>query len=218
MFISILATRRSSMIRTLKEYTIAAKVPIITAKTTCINDNPAIITPLILFYVCNSNNYFTIYKPYPLQHTQNLYKRAKKRKDKMKSYEDLLKKAQSELPEHRSDAQRFTIEKVNGHIEGSKTIISNLKQIAKTIGRDPNHLLKYLLRETASAGKFVGTRAIFPSKISASAFNKKIKKYASEFVYCSECDKPDTSLIEDKGVIYLRCQACGAKKPVKNIK
>lgn len=136
----------------------------------------------------------------------------------MKSYEDLLKKAHAELPEQQDDTDRFVIEKVKGHIEGSKTILSNLKQIAKTLGRSPTHLLKYLLRETASAGKFMGSRAIFPSKISARLFNKKIKKYASEFVYCSECNKPDTKLIEEKSVIYLRCQACGAKKPVKNIK
>ena len=48
--------------------------------------------------------------------------------------------------------------------------------------------------------------------------NKKIKKYASEFVFCSECNKPDTELTEEKEVIYLKCQACGAKKPVKNLK
>ncbi len=136
----------------------------------------------------------------------------------MKSYEDLLKKAQSELPELTSGDERFTIDKVQGHIEGSKTILSNLKKIAKDLGRDPTHLLKYLLRETASAGKYVGTRAVFPAKISAKMFNKKIKKYASEFVFCSECNKPDTQIVEDKGIMYLRCQACGTKKPVKNIK
>jgi len=63
----------------------------------------------------------------------------------------------------------------------------------------------------------VGSRAIFGAKIAASTINKKIKKYASEFVFCSECSKPDTKLTEEKGVIYLKCLACGTKKPVKNI-
>lgn len=136
----------------------------------------------------------------------------------MKDYELLLKKAQEELPENTSSSERFKFEKVKGHLEGSKTILSNLKKIAKDLGRSDTHLLKYLLRETATAGKYVGPRAIFAAKIGAKTFNKKIKKYASEFVFCSECDKPETKLIEEKGISYLKCQACGTKKPVKNIK
>ncbi len=136
----------------------------------------------------------------------------------MEDYEALLKKAQEELPENLTSSDRFKIDKIKGHIEGSKTVISNLKKIAKDLGRDSNHLLKYLLRETASAGKYIGSRAIFPSKISAKKFNDKIKKYASEFVFCSECGKPETDLTEDKGISYLKCQACGVKKPVKTIK
>ena len=135
----------------------------------------------------------------------------------MDNYEELLQKAERELPESITGSERFTIDKVLGHIEGNKTVIINLKKIARDLGRDENHLLKYLLRELATPGKFVGERVIFGTKIAASLINKKIKKYASEFVYCSECSKPDTKLVEEKEVMYLRCLACGAKKPVKRI-
>lgn len=135
----------------------------------------------------------------------------------MDAYEALLHKAEQELPETVSGGERFTIDKVVGHIEGNKTVIINLKKIAKDLGRDENHLLKYLLRELAAPGKFMAERTIFGTKIAASAINKKIKKYASEFVYCSECNKPDTKLVEEKEIMYLRCLACGAKKPVKKI-
>lgn len=135
----------------------------------------------------------------------------------METYEQLLKKAREELPEHTQKGERFTIDKIKGHLEGNKTVLSNLAKIAKDLERSPQHLLKYLLRELASPGKFVGSRAILGTKIAASTINKKIKKYASEFVFCAECNKPDTSLTEDKGITYLKCQACGAKKPVKNI-
>ena len=135
----------------------------------------------------------------------------------MDDYEKLLQKAEQELPEKIVSSDRFVIEKVVGHIEGNKTVISNLKKIAKDISREPAHLLKYLLRELATPGKFEGERTIFGTKVSATALNKKIKKYVSEYVYCSECGKPDTKLIEEKGIIYLRCLACGSKKPVKNI-
>jgi len=133
----------------------------------------------------------------------------------MDSYEQLLKKAEEELPEIIEQADRFTIENVRGHLEGNKTVIVNLGAIAKTLNRDPNHLLKYLLREMATPGKFNRGRVIFGSKVSASRINKKIKKYVSEFVYCSECSKPDTELVHEKNMSSLKCLACGAKKPVK---
>jgi translation initiation factor 2 subunit 2 len=136
----------------------------------------------------------------------------------MNSYEELLAKAEKELPEVSANSDRFQIEKVKGHLEGNKTILINLKKIAKDLGREPDHLLKYLLRELASPGRYSGTRTIFGTKVSASLINKKIKKYVSEFVFCSECNKPDTTLGEEKGgIIYLKCQACGVKKPVKKL-
>ncbi len=136
----------------------------------------------------------------------------------MKSYEDMLTKAEEELPETIVKGERFVIEKIKGHLEGNKTILINLNKIAKELSRDPHHLLKYLFRELATPGKVVRGRVILAAKVSANRINKKIKKYASEFVFCSECNKPDTELKEEKEVVYLKCQACGAKKPVKNIK
>jgi len=135
----------------------------------------------------------------------------------MDPYEKLLEKAEKELPELSGGSDRFVIEKVIGHLEGNKTVLANLKNIAKTLGRDPNHLLKYLLRELATPGKFVRERVILGTKMSANIINKKIKKYASEFVFCPECGKPDTQLLEDKGITHLKCLACGVKKPVKSI-
>ncbi len=135
----------------------------------------------------------------------------------MDDYEEMLRKAQEELPEMSSGSERFVIEKVKGHIEGNKTVIINLMQIAKALERDPEHLLKYLLRELATPGKIVRDRIIFGTKVAASKINKKIIKYASEFVYCSECSKPDTKLVKEKEITYLKCSACGAKKPVKNL-
>ena len=73
------------------------------------------------------------------------------------------------------------------------------------------------MRELATPGKIAGERVIFGTKVAASAINKKIKKYVSEFVYCSECGKPDTKLVEEKEINYLRCLACGSKKPVKTV-
>ena len=79
---------------------------------------------------------------------------------KMDDYEKLLEKAEKELPEKSIDYQRFKLDKVKGHLEGNKTIIINLKQIAKQLERDVNHLLKYLFRELATPGKLLGGRVV----------------------------------------------------------
>ena len=104
----------------------------------------------------------------------------------MEAYERLLEKAQRELPEQAAGSERFNIEKVKGHLEGNKTILVNIKKIAKDLGRDENHLLKYLLRELAAPGKIVRDRVILGTKVSASAINKKVIKYVSEFVAFSQ--------------------------------
>jgi translation initiation factor 2 subunit 2 len=132
-------------------------------------------------------------------------------------YKKLLEKAEKELPEKTISYERFKLDKIKGHLEGNKTILINLKQIAKHMNRKLEHLLKYLLRELATPGKVVRDRVILGSKFSASLINKKIKKYMSEFVICSECGKPDTELIEAESVTYLKCLVCGVKKPVKSI-
>lgn len=132
-------------------------------------------------------------------------------------YETLLDKAIEELPEQIQGSDRFVIEKVKGHLEGSKTVLVNIRQIAKELARTPEHLLKYLLKELATPGKFSRGRVILGTKVSATKVNKKIKKYASEFVFCSECTKPETQLVEEKSINYLKCLACGAKKPVKTL-
>jgi len=135
----------------------------------------------------------------------------------MESYEEMLKKARSQLPQLIQGSDRFQIEKVRGHIEGSKTVLVNIKKIAKDLGRNEQHLLKFLLHELATPGKFVRDRVLLGAKVSASKINKKIKKYVSEYVFCSECSKPETSLLKEKGGTYIKCQACGVKKPVKNL-
>jgi len=136
----------------------------------------------------------------------------------MEDYEKLLEKAEKELPEKTVSYERFKLDKVKGHLEGNKTVLVNLNQIAKQLSRKLDHLLKYLLRELATPGKVVRGRVILGSKLAASRINKKIKKYISEFVVCSECGKLDTELLEMEGVTYLKCLVCGSKKPVKSLR
>jgi translation initiation factor 2 subunit 2 len=131
-------------------------------------------------------------------------------------YKKLLKKAIKEMPESVKSKERFEIPKVRGHIEGSKTIISNFHQIAQALGREPEHLLKYVLKELAAPGELKPNRLIITRKVKSSSINEKIQKYANEYVICKECKKADTKLEKKEKTLFLRCLACGAQHPVKS--
>jgi translation initiation factor 2 subunit 2 len=131
-------------------------------------------------------------------------------------YEDLLKKAYKELPKTEVSVDRFEIPKVQGMVQGNKTIINNFAKIVQTFRRDPSHLLKYLLRELASSGNIDGQRLILNRKINSSLINQKIEQYAKDFVICKECGKPDTVIKKEDRFSQIKCQACGAKYTIKS--
>ncbi len=131
------------------------------------------------------------------------------------NYEELLERGMKNLPEIAKETFRFEIPKVRGHIEGNKTIISNMNQIADILHRPKEHILKYLQKELATPGEFKGSILVFGTKISASRINEKIEQYTKEYVLCKECGKPDTKLFKESDFLFVKCQACGAKHSVK---
>ena len=134
----------------------------------------------------------------------------------MESYEDMLSRAKEILPDEAEETSRFTIPNVKGHIEGSKTIINNWSQIADTLRRKPEHMLKFVQKELATPGEIIKASVIFGSKLPASKINEKIKQYSDEFVFCKTCGKPDTKLTKEANVYFIVCQACGAKNSVQS--
>lgn len=130
-------------------------------------------------------------------------------------YEAMLRRGKDQLPEELSQAARFTIPKVRGHLQGTKTIVNNWMEIAKALDRPPAHLLKYVQKVLATPGEIIKQSVVFGSKISAVKINEKIEQYADELVFCKECGKPETKITKDGGVLLLSCQSCGAKYPAR---
>lgn len=131
-------------------------------------------------------------------------------------YEELLDEAMKTLPESVFEKQRFEVPKVRGHLQGNMTVISNFTQIADGLGRPPEHLLKFLLKELATPGSLKPKGLLIGTKVGAAKINEKIKQYAHEFVLCKECGKPDSSILQEEGITYLKCAACGAKYTIKS--
>ena len=132
----------------------------------------------------------------------------------MDDYKKLLERGKKALPEKLGSKERFEIEKVRGHVQGNKTILSNFLQIAQHLGRKPEHMLKYVLKELATPGDIKKQFVLLGAKVPASRINEKIQKYADTFVLCRECGKPDTKMTKEGNVYFIKCQACGAKYSV----
>jgi len=135
----------------------------------------------------------------------------------MDDYRKLLEQARKELPKHVFRKERFEIPKVQGHIQGNRTVISNFLQIANTLRRDAEQMLKFVLRELATPGEIKKSGSvIIGSKVPASRINEKIKQYTNSFVFCYECGKPDTKIEKEGNLSYIKCQACGARHSIKS--
>lgn len=126
-----------------------------------------------------------------------------------------LDRALSRLPEKSISDKRFSIPEVRVLPEGKTTVLENFGVIADTINRDPDHFFKFLVRELGTAGKRDGARLIFQGKFTPKQISDQVDAYVEEYVMCSECGRPDTVLMKSDRVLMLKCDACGAMRPVK---
>ena len=133
----------------------------------------------------------------------------------MESYENLLESAYKDIKPIKSSKERFEIPKIQGHAEGTKTILTNLPQITSILRREQEHILKFLLKELATSGKIKDNIVILQRKIPSSKINDKLQEYTNEFVLCRECKKPDTELTKQDRITFIHCLACGAKHSVR---
>src|SRR3989344_8038512 len=107
-------------------------------------------------------------------------------------YEKLLQRARKNLPATAVEERRFELPKFESFIEGAKTIIKNFIEVAKNLGRDPAHLLKFLQAETGTFGEIEDQRLVLKGPKKVEVLNEKLDLYIKDFVLCKECKKPDT--------------------------
>jgi len=135
----------------------------------------------------------------------------------MSDYNKLLDRAIDQLPQKVLETKRFNVPRAYSVIQGNRTIVQNFKEIAEALNRDPQHLLKFLLREVGTAGNLEGNRAIMQGKFTHYLINDRIDDYVKRFIMCHECNRPDTKIVREDRIFLLKCEACGAKAPLKTL-
>jgi translation initiation factor 2 subunit 2 len=131
-----------------------------------------------------------------------------------KDYQKMLERAYGDLPEQIDSSERFQIPRPNVRQQGRRSFIMNFKEIADELRRDPDHLMKFLLGETATRGNYDGTRAIFQGRFTFDSIRNLIEIYTNKYVICPVCNRPDTHLVKERRLTFLQCDACGARSSI----
>jgi len=103
------------------------------------------------------------------------------------------------------------ITKIEGKGNGIKTKLVNITEVAKAIGRSPEHIVKFLSYELATSSK----EYILSGSHSESSIKEKLYQFIAKYVQCFTCNNPETKMEKTKkNTIILLCKACGAKSAV----
>jgi len=103
--------------------------------------------------------------------------------------------------------------KVEGKGNGVKTVIPNMVDIARALGRPPTYCTKYFGCELGAQTQFdfKNDRYIVNGSHEASKLQDMLDGFIKKFVLCEQCENPETviKVNSKKAIITASCKACG---------
>jgi translation initiation factor 2 subunit 2 len=127
-------------------------------------------------------------------------------------YDDMLDRAMVDAPDIEGTTDRFDVPDPEVRQEGNVTVYENFQATTKRLGREDDHVMKFLQNELGTSGHIDERgRARLTGDFGERRLRDAIDEYTDEFVLCSECGLPDTRFEREAGVLLLRCEACGAR-------
>ena len=130
-------------------------------------------------------------------------------------YESLLDRARDLIPKDISERARWTLPEPESLLEGNQTILRNFSSIVDSMDRDPNHVYQFLINELGTSGTQENTRILLKGRVPPKRIKEKIVAYVKNYILCDQCRAPDTRFIKEDRTTLLKCQACGATRPVR---
>ncbi|XP_020584389.1 eukaryotic translation initiation factor 2 subunit beta-like isoform X2 [Phalaenopsis equestris] len=144
--------------------------------------------------------------------------------DRDYKYDELLDRVFNILrennPELAGDRRRTVMRPPQVLREGTKkTILVNLIDLCKTMHRQPEHVMMFLLAEMGTSGSLDGQqRLVVKGRFIPKNFEGILRRYVNEYVICNGCKSPDTILSKENRLFFLRCEQCGSSRSVAPIK
>ena len=130
-------------------------------------------------------------------------------------YDALLERARDRIPTDISERNRWTMPTPEILVEGNQTIIRNFSAIVDAMDRDANHVYQYLINQLATSGTREQVRVMLKGRVPPKRIKEKIVGYVKTYILCEQCKAPDTRFIKEDRTTLLKCQACGATRPVR---
>ncbi|XP_042506972.1 eukaryotic translation initiation factor 2 subunit beta-like [Macadamia integrifolia] len=144
--------------------------------------------------------------------------------DRDYEYEELLGRVFNILrennPELAGDRRRTVMRPPQVLREGTKkTVFVNFMDLCKTMHRQPEHVMNFLLAEMGTSGSLDGQqRLVVKGRFAPKNFEGILRRYINEYVICNGCKSPDTILSKENRLFFLRCEQCGSGRSVAQIK
>lgn len=144
--------------------------------------------------------------------------------DRDYEYEELLGRVFNILrennPELAGDRRRTVMRPPQVLREGTKkTVFVNFMDLCKTMHRQPEHVMTFLLAEMGTSGSLDGQqRLVVKGRFAPKNFEGILRRYINEYVICNGCKSPDTILSKENRLFFLRCEKCGSGRSVAPIK
>lgn len=118
---------------------------------------------------------------------------------------------------------RYKMPRINAKVEGKgngiKTVIVNMAEVAKAIGRPATYPTKYFGCELGAQTQFdyKNERFIVNGSHDAGKLQDLLDGFIRKYVLCPACDNPETELLvsSKKGTISQGCKACGFHGPLE---
>ncbi|GMN23306.1 hypothetical protein TIFTF001_000066 [Ficus carica] len=123
-------------------------------------------------------------------------------------------------PELAGDRRRTVMRPPQVLREGTKkTVFVNFMDLCKTMHRQPDHVMAFLLAELGTSGSLDGQqRLVVKGRFAPKNFEGILRRYINEYVICLGCKSPDTILSKENRLFFLRCEKCGSGRSVAPIK
>ncbi|BBN06044.1 translation initiation factor 2 subunit 2 [Marchantia polymorpha subsp. ruderalis] len=144
--------------------------------------------------------------------------------DRDYKYEELLGRVFNILrennPELAGEKRRTIMRPPQVLREGTKkTVFVNFMDLCKTMHRQPEHVMAFLLAELGTSGSLDGQqRLVVKGRFAPKNFEGILRRYVNEYVMCNGCKSPDTILSKENRLFFLRCEQCGCSRSVAQIK
>jgi len=133
-------------------------------------------------------------------------------------YNKLLNDASDVLSQKNKFEERLKVPEPDIIYEGKTTIIRNFLDIADMLNRNPEDIVKYLTKEFGIGANIDQRRLIINRKISEEEIRAKMDQYMATYVFCYECNSPDTVIEKVGRTSLLVCKACGAQHPIRTVR